>query len=193
MSAAPQPTINPITQANDWMYAMLGGVPTPGTIPRNGIKGFKRETGWDKKKGKGTQGATLTLTSQPPCEGSITLQLFTKDDFDNWDVFVLSILSIPAAKQKAQGLSVYHPQFASLGLIAVVVKSYTGPEHQGKGLYTATIELIEWNQPPPVSIVSTPPKVAPDKPDSNSTVTPPDPEIAALQQQIALLNQANKP
>ena len=188
---APTPTLNPIDNANLWMYFTLRGVPSPGTIPRNGLKGFKRETGWDKKKGKGTQGATLTLTTSPPVEGTITLQLFTPIDFQNWDTFVTSVLSIAPAKQKASGLAIYHPQFASIGLVSVVIANYTGPEHQGKGLYTASIEMIEWQPPPPVSIVATVGQTFPDLPDTE--VSPPNPEIAALQAQIATLQHANQP
>lgn len=189
---SPTPTVNPIQNANLWMYFMLGGVPSPGTIPPGGIKGFKRETGWDKKKGKGSQGATLTLTSQPPMEGTITLQLITPQDFANWDNFVEAVLSISAADQKSYGLAIYHPQFSSQGLTAVVVAHYTGPEHQGKGKYFATIEMIEWSPPPSVSIVSTPAAQAPDAPD-DTQVTPPNPEIVALEAQIALLNRAANP
>jgi hypothetical protein len=189
--AAPSPTLNPIDNSNLWMYFTLRGIPSPGTIPINGIKGFKRETGWDKKAGKGTQGATLTLKTLPPVEGTITLQLITPTDFNNWDIFVSKVLAIAPAKQKASGLAIYHPQFASIGLVSVVVADYTGPEYQGKGKYYATIKLIEWQAPPPVSIVATVGQTFPDLPDSD--VSPPNPEIAALQAQIATLQHANQP
>ena len=188
--SSPTPTLNPIDNANLWMYFQLRGVPSPGTIPRGGIKGFKRETGWDKKKGKGTQGATLTLTTVPPVEGSITLQLFTPADFENWDTFVKNVLSISPAKQQAQGLTIYHPQFASIGLTNVVIANYTGPEHIGKGLYHVSIDFIEWQAPPAKSVVATVGQTFPDFPDTD--VPPQNPEITALQQQIALLNHANQ-
>lgn len=188
---APTPTLNPIDNANLWMYFTLRGVTSPGTIPRNGIRGFKRETGWDKKRGKGTQGATLTLTTVPPIEGTIILQLFQPIDFENWDTFVKNVLSISPARQQAQGLAIYHPQFASIGLVSVVIANYTGPEHQGKGLYHVSIEMIEWQPPPAKSIVATVGQTFPDFPDTD--IAPPNPEITALQQQIAILNHANQP
>lgn len=188
---------------NSWLWATIRGWPTPGTIPRGGIKGFKRETGWDIKKGKGTSGATLTLKDRPPCEGTITLQLigpggfysfggsYPSTDFQDWDAFVSLVLSISPAQQKAQGLSFYYPGLASIGLTSVVVKDYSPPDHVGRGLYLATINLIEWSPPPPVSIVSTPASKAPDTPD---TATPPqDPRITALQAQIAAASQAAAP
>ena len=70
--SAPSPTLDPIKNSNLWVAFTLKGISSPGTIPKGGVKGFKRQTGWDKKKGKGTRGATLTLTSQPPVEGSFT-------------------------------------------------------------------------------------------------------------------------
>ena len=183
------------TDVNQWLSFTLAGLQSPGTIPRGGIKGFKRETGWDIKKGKGVKGATLTLTSQPPCHGSITLQLigpggFYADgtpstDFAQWDTFVAEVLtSETAAQQQAQGLAIYYPGFASINLTSVVVAHFTGPEHVGKGLYTVAIDLIEWTPPPPVSVVST---VSSQKQDSDSgaPAKPQDPRIVAAQQRLA--------
>jgi hypothetical protein len=189
--AAPSPTL---TDPNAWWYFLLCGVPSPGSIPRSGIKGFERETGWDKKKGKGLKGATLTLTSAPPVEGTITLQLIgpggfyywggPSTDFAQWDNFVSQALSITPEKQQAQGLAIFHPQFASIGLTTVVVKKYGGPMHVGNGLYQCWIEMIEWGPPPPVSVVSTASSKKPDQPDPDTT-PPLDPREIALQQQIA--------
>jgi hypothetical protein len=179
--SAPSATLSPISNANDWMYALIAGIPTPGTIPaRGGFKGFKRETGWDVKKGKGTQGAYLTLTTLPPAEGTITFQLLTDADFAQWDALVTGALSISPAKQKANGLTIYHPRFASIGLVAVVVKDYEPPDHVGKGLYLASVELIEWSKPPAVSIVSSVVKTT----LPTVTITGEDPEVARLQAQI---------
>jgi hypothetical protein len=192
------------TDLNQWLWAFLKGTPTPGTIPRGGVRGFKRETGWDIKKGKGTRGATLTLKDQPPCEGSITLQLLgpggfygfggslPSTDFAAWDSFVANVLSIPAAQQKAEGLAIYYPSLIAIQLTAVVVKHFTPLEHMGKGMYHTEIQLIEWSPPPPVSIVSTPASKSPDNPGPDGP-PPVDPRIAALQAQIAAAEKAQQP
>src|SRR5271165_7029104 len=187
-------------QVNDWTYFTLSGVASPGTIMRGGVRGFERETGWDEKRGKGTKGATLTLTSAPPVKGQIVLQLIgpggfyswekPSTDFQNWDNFVASVLSIDPQKQSADGLAIYYPGFAAIGLTTVVVAKYKGPEHQGKGLYHCTIDLIEWTPPPAVSIVSTVSSTAPEQSDADAP-PPVDPEEAALQQAIAAASQAN--
>jgi hypothetical protein len=189
--ASPSATLNPINNTIVWMFFTLMGVASPGTIAPNGVKGFKRETGWDEKKGKGTQGATLTLKGIPPIKGSFTLQLFTPKDFADWDDFVSRVLSINPTQQQASGLPIYYPGFSSVGLTTVVVKHYSPPMHMGKGLYHAEVEFIEWQQPPAKSVVQTPSSTASD---ATGGVNPPpvDPRIAALQQQIALLTQAAK-
>jgi hypothetical protein len=196
-----QPPVSPVVVAwdrnltqNAWNFFTLSGVSSPGTIPRGGIKGFKRETGWDIKKGKGTQGATLTLKDKPPCEGSITVQLLTAQDFTDWDNFVQAVLSIPEQNQQASGLAIYHPSFSSIGLTTVVVKHYTGPEEQKAGLYFATIAFIEWAQPPAQSIVATVATTAPDQDDNTAAGVPPqtDPTVYAQQVTAALLQRASR-
>lgn len=192
MMAAPSPTVDPIAHSSDWLYFKLGGYNSPGSIPKDGLKGFERKTGWDEKKGKGTQGATLTLTSAPPVKGTITLQLISSADFLAWDIFVLNVLSINPTQQQAAGLAIYHPAFASIGLTTVVIAHYTKPEHKGKGMYHVQIELIEWQSPPPKNVAST---VSATKQDSSTDAPspPPDsPEVAALKQQVKQAQAANQ-
>lgn len=176
--SAPSPTINPLITSNPWTYFTLNGVPSPGTIPRGGIQGFLRETGWDEQKGKGTQGATLVLKTMPPAKGKITLQLFQKlnnksaqypgvDDFGNWDTFVEQVLSIGPKEQVAQGLKIYHPSLLSVGVVKVVVKDYSPPIYIGRGMYHVIINLIEWQAPPPVSVVKVVATTAPSLPGQN--------------------------
>lgn len=195
---APFPTA---TEVNDWLYFMLKGVISPGTIARGGVRGFKRQTGWDEQRGKGTQGATLILKSAPPVKGSFTMQLIgpggfyatgkPSTDFADWDYFVANVLSISPAQQKAEGLALYYPGLASIGLTTVVVEDYSPIQHIGKNLYQVEVSLIEWQQPPKASIVSQPSQTAPDIPEKDAPA-PVDPRIAALEQQIALANQGNQ-
>jgi hypothetical protein len=177
---------------NSWLSWQLSGVPCPGTLIRpGGVQGFKRETGWDIKKGKGTEGATLTLKDMPPCEGTFTNQLITPTDLSDWDDFVYAVLSISTKDQQADGLSVFYPGLSSIGLTAVVVKDYTPVIYMGGGKYHVSVTLIEWNPPPNISIVKT---VAATAPDQDMPDTPPteDPRITALQAQIAAV-QGNPP
>jgi hypothetical protein len=186
---APTSTLDPIGNSNVWHTFQLKGVTSPGFIPKGGVKGFARKVGWDEKKGKGTQGATLTLTGAPPVKGSFKLQLFTPEHFAAWDAFVSNVLAIDPTLQASSGLSIFYPALSSIGLTTVVVESYTAPEHKGKGLYEVEVSLIEWQSPPPVNVTSTPDSTAPD--DGDPTTTPQqDPRVAALQAQIAALTKA---
>ena len=190
MAPTPLPALSTVvvepiqSVANSWLKCQLSGVLTPGTIAPGGLKGFRRETGWDVKKGKGTKGATLTIKDQPPVEGLVTLQLVTAQDFSDWDLFVSSVLSIDPESQAADGLSWFYPGHVSIGLTDVVVKHYTGVEYHGRGLYHATFELLEWSPPPDASIVRTVAATAPDEAAPDAVPTE-DPRIVALEAQIA--------
>ena len=197
--ASPTPTLDPRTNSDVWTYLVLNGVASPGSIPRGGVRGFKRRTGWDKKHGKGTQGATLTLTTVPPVDGEIAFQLVAgfdaqgrnSTDFEDWDTFVKGALAIAPSKQQVQGLTIFYPAFSSIGLTSVVVEDYSAPEHVGKGLYIATIKLIEWQKPPAVSIVSTVAKTGATASTGPAKFVQP-PDIQQRLDQIAMLQQGNK-
>jgi hypothetical protein len=183
------------TPANSWTFVRVGGVPTPGTIPVGGLKGFRRETTWDVKKGKGTQGATLTLTTTPPIKGTVTLQLVTQQDFANWTDFVDNVLSTDPTKQQETGLSWYYPGHLSIGLTQVVVCYFTGPEYQGKGMYHASFEVIEWANPPAKSVVQTVSRVSADLPTKDQPSLVDQTKLAesrALLAQLAAISQGNQ-
>jgi hypothetical protein len=170
------------------MKVQIGGLLTPGTIPKGGMRGFTRDSGFDAKKGKGSVGAVLTLTGQPPVKGSITCQLFTKQDFADWDSMVSKVLAIPVGLQQTKGIGVYYPGWSAIGLYSVVVEKYAGPIDMGKGLYHCLIDLLEWNQPPPISNVKTVSTQTPDVPPNQ--ILPPDPVSIANQAEIARLRAA---
>jgi hypothetical protein len=175
---SPSPTINPLTSSTQWMYFTLNGVPSPGVIIKGGFKGFLRKTGWDEQKGKGTAGATLVLKTMPPSKGSFTLGLFRAfgnpgtyygvDDFGNFDTFVEQVLAIGPKEQQANGLAIFYPGLSSVGITKVVVEDYSPPVYAGRGMYHVTISLIEWQAPPPVSVVKVVQKSAPALPPPGS-------------------------
>ena len=163
--------LDPISNAKEWHYFKLGGVVSPGTIPVGGIRGFERETIWDKPAGKGSDGAQLIRTHRPPVEGSITMQLFQDFDFLDWYAFVAGVLSIPADSQIADGISfefVGMPQTAD-AVTLVVIKKYTLiPKFETAAKrYTVSIDFLEWSPPPAKSIVKTVTATAPDQGSSD--------------------------
>jgi len=180
---------NPITNPNGWSTYSIAGLDAPGTIPRGGIRGFERPTGWDKKIPKGGSSATLTRVTAPPAEGAITSQLMTADDLDAWESFIAQ-LQTPPAKADAPAFAISHPALAQLKITSVVVHKIHPVQHVGKGMYLGTIEYIEWRPPEKKNIVSTPSKAAPNPTPNELPGIPPNPVIDALKQQ--LINEVRK-
>ena len=197
---SPQPTLDPRTNSNLWTYIVLNNIPSPGSIPRGGMRGFKRRVRWDSKMGKGIQGGTMTLVGFPPAEGEIAFQLVAgfdaqgrpSTDFEDWDIFVKGALHvIPSRNGAPLGLTIFHPALSSVGVTRVVVDDYSPPEHNGKGLYIATIKLREWQPPPPINTVGTVAKSAAGKQVGPSKFVQP-PDIQQRLDEIAMRQQANK-
>lgn len=180
--------LNPIGFAASWHYITIAGVRSPGAIAVDGFQGFEREVGWDKKKGKGAQGATLTLTTQPPAEGSIEFQLWLADHFLEWNAFRDLLKYRPAKGGAAAALDIYHPCLADLEINSVVCSKIGPILHRGRGLYTIKLDFIEWLPPPPVSITKTTNSSQPNNPD-NSPGDQPDTALEAKQQQALLLGR----
>lgn len=191
MAAAREPLgsvfLNPIGFASSWHYVTVAGERSPGAISVDGISGFDRETGWDKKKGKGTQGATLTLTTLPPTEGSIEFQLWTSEHFVEWTAF-RNLLKYNPTKKDGQAFDIYHPSLADLDVTSVVTSKISPIRHKGKGMYVVKVDFIEYLPPPPVSSVSTPASSQANNPDANPG-EPPDPIADAQQKRIAALSE----
>jgi hypothetical protein len=184
--------INPIEFANDWQNVVIAGTTSPGAIPIDGIHGFERETGWDKKKGKGASGATLTLTQYPPSEGAIDFQLWLPEHFTQWKRFraLLKYNTTKTTNTAADALNIYHPALADVGISQVVTHKVSPARHVGKGLYIISVEFLEWIPPPPVSVVATTTTARGDN-KSATPGTPTDPIGDAQQKLIgSLLAQA---
>lgn len=183
--------IDPITNPEADDYVVLAGVVSPGLAI---VKGFDRAYDWDIKKGKGALGATVTFTGRAPAEGSITFQLWTESQFTEWATFV-ALISVDATKKAPTALDIYHPALAEVGVKSVVIKKIGARVHEGKGLYSYTIDMIEYFPPPKKAAVGTP---SGSKTSGNkSTGTPgtvPDPIAEAQQKEIrALLAKAGEP
>lgn len=158
MAAQTSSGLNPIDFSADWTTVEVAGVESPGVIAVDGIQGFERKTGWDIKAGKGTQGATLTLKTMPPAEGSFEFLLWSPEDFDDWQTFRKVLKYNPTRTTPAtaaDALDIYHPALADLGISRVVTAEVSPVRHKGRGLYTVSVKFIEWQNPPPVSIVAT--------------------------------------
>jgi hypothetical protein len=149
---------DPLTIPDFYGLANIGGVLTPGVIPINGVKGWKRSKDWDEKKAKGSSGATLTDQGEPLAKGSFTFHLWRRDidppdfvdDFVQWELLkgVLSS-SVGEHGKKINALPVIYPLLNQLDITDVVVESIGQLENMGAGLWSVTIELREFRPPKP--------------------------------------------
>lgn len=144
--------IDPIENAHAWHVVTIGTTDSPGVCE---LAGWDRPFDWDEKKGKGTNGASLTFTNRPLGSGSVTFKLWTAEHFDEWQSF-RKLLDYDTTKRAAQAVDIYHPAISANGFKAVVVTKLGALVHKGKGLYTVTVDFKEYSPPPKKSAVSTP-------------------------------------
>lgn len=189
MAANDSAAIDPITWPKFWHAIRVGGVngmPSPGAIAPNGVRGFDRQTDWDKKKGKGVKGATLTRTNFPPAEGSFEFQLWLAEHFAQWEEFRPLLNYNPANPgDDASAFDMYYPPLADLNISRVVVKKISPIRHVGRGRYIVVVDMIEWLNPPAKSAVAT---VVSSNPDATSGNKKPGDKVdpnAALRAQFA--------
>lgn len=174
--------LNPLDHPEEWDCVTIGGDVSPGICK---LSGFKREFGWEIKKGKGARGSTVTLNEYPPVEGTITFSLWEPEHFDQWADFRENFKYDPT-KKPISAIEIFHPSLADIGIASVVCKSISAIEPQGQGMFTITVALIEYNPPPKKSAVATPDGAKVQK-DGGSPGTQPDPIADAQQKEIQKL------
>lgn len=136
---------NPIDDEELFAGIVLGGQRSPGQVT---LSGHDRKIGWDIKKGAGQAGATTTRTSEDPVEFTCAFYLATLEDFAAWpsfDALIRSTVNGPSPK----ALDVYHPDLATNRITSVVLSSFGGVIHDGKGGQTITVKLLEYRPPKP--------------------------------------------
>jgi hypothetical protein len=144
--------LDPFYVPQAWDVVVIGGVVSPGVCK---VGEFKRTHEWDIKKGKGTVGATVTFVGRPPAKGTIDFQLWTRDHFVQWGAF-RPILKYDPTKKSVQAVDIYHPSLADIDINSVVVEEIGNIVHEGNGLYSVKLSLLEYFPPPKLSSVSTP-------------------------------------
>ncbi len=144
--------VNPIDNPQAHDFILLGTAQSPGIC-----RPFepKREADFDVKKGKGTFGSTVTYVGRPPAKWGIVFELWLARHWDEWTAYV-PLLNYDPTKKKVQAIDIYHPSLAEIGIKSVVTTSIGMIKHEGKGLYTRTVEFLEYFPSPKVSAVSTP-------------------------------------
>ena len=187
--------VNPIDSPQDYDVCKVDGEENPGIIDPKGITGFKRQTEWDVKKGKGTKGGSATLSQLPPSKGSIKFLLWTAAHFQAWDFSFRNRFKYDPTKKTKNAVDIYHPALAKLGISSVVTESIGPEEQEGDGLWSITVELLEYLPPAKKTATSTPNGSTSNGGGKAGTSGKIDDPIADAQQEEikALLKQAGEP
>jgi hypothetical protein len=82
-----------------------------------------------------------------------------------------------------RAVDIYHPALADLGVRAMLCKKISTWKHEGKGLYTRVVELVEYKPVPKTAAYGKPFSAPGDETD-------PDPAIRGRQGAVAILGQA---
>lgn len=174
--------LDPIANPQAWDVVRVGQATSPGCAV---IGEIKRKNQWDVKKGKGTLGSTVTFVGRPPGTVSVEFLLWLPSHFRAWDTF-RPLLKYDPTKKSVQAVDVYHPSWADVDFKSVVTESIGSIVHKGKGLYSITIEWLEYFPASKVSSVSTPSGSVGTQ-AGTTPGAPPDPIGDAQQRQIAAL------
>jgi len=185
--------LDPIANPEWWHYVYVGGIKI--TTPCE-LDGFARVNGWDVKKGKGADGATVTTTGRDPAKGKLKFLLWTSQHFTDWSS-QYALFQYDPTKKQVQAIDLWHPALASVEINGFVTEEITPPMHVGLGLYTITVSVLEYLPPPPTSAVSTPTKSEGNKgggPDAPEAADPfKDADANLNEQNQALANQLAGP
>ncbi len=141
---------NPIDDPELYDSIVLGGVSSPGKVT---LSGHDRKIGWDVKKGNGQAGASMTRTSEDPVVVTATFYLVKDeaqgiDDFADWPAFDRLIRSTVAGPTP-KALDVYHPDLAANDIKSLVLDTFGGVSHDGKGGQTIVVKFSEYKPPKP--------------------------------------------
>lgn len=181
--------VDPLTYPQTWDSVRVGQSANPGIAL---VGEVKRKHEWDVKKGKGTFGATTTFVGRPPGTASVEFLLWLPSHFVQWDTF-RALLKYDPTKKAIQAVDVYHPAWANVDFKSVVTESIGSIVHKGKGLYSITVDFLEYFPAPKKSAVSTP-TTSQSTQAGTTPGTQPDPIGDAQQKQIAALwSQAQQP
>ena len=120
------------------------------------VTGFEREYEWDIKQGRGVQGATCTFVGQHLATGTIKFLAWEKAHFDSFKAILAIIKYDPRKKATTQAVQIWHPAIIENDINAVVAKKLGKWEHDGSGLYSRTVEFLEFKPPPKINVTTTP-------------------------------------
>ncbi len=119
--------LDPILNPTWWDVVNVAGVVSPGLCE---VGEFTKGNEWDVKKGKGSDGATLTYVQRKPAKGKLKFYLWTSQHFVQWSTFYANFKYDPT-KKDVQAVEIFHPSLAAIELHAFVTEDITNIVHEG--------------------------------------------------------------
>ncbi len=173
---------NPLIDPEAWDTLILGGEYTPGLARVKSSRVHK----WDEKKGKGSQGSTLTYAGHDLAEVEVEIRMWEAEQYDEWESKVEQWLPDP---KKPKGLDAVHPALELLKVRSVVTVSVGGVEIQPDGEMRVALKLREFLNPKPAGGTLSGSSSGSRKPGD----APPNVLDAQDQHLAALLKEAREP
>jgi hypothetical protein len=126
-----------------WDRLELGGREWPGIAKLTISRGNK----WDVKRAKGKTSANVTYTGSDPAKVKIVLQIWTSEQFEELVNGCIQLVE-PEDEKKAQTpLEISHAIAITRGVQSVVVESVSGPDDNGDGTWSMSIDAMEYAAP----------------------------------------------
>ena len=134
-------TFRPLTEPVD--YVVVAGEKTPGIAE---ITGAAVPFKYDERKGYGLSGAYSVFRGRQLAKPTLTIRLYSDDDWDGWEAFLPTVRTPPNAR-RPRALEIQHPILEDQGITAVTVTELGQPEQTGDGEWTIVIKLLEYRRP----------------------------------------------
>ncbi len=149
----------------DLNFVVVMGVQSPG---RAQITGLGRPYNWQHQEGYALSGAWSTYRGEAICKFTLTLALWLREHFAQWELFKKALT--PPSISKPFFVEMRHPLIADAGIKAVGVEELGTPVRApGGGLWLSTSKLFAY-RPPKFALVK-PDKTIPS-PDKGKPIPP---------------------
>jgi hypothetical protein len=129
---------NPIESPVD--FVVIAGKRTPGLATITGL-GTPRK--WEEVQGYGLTGATLRYLGNSLSSFTISLRLYSEQEWADWYAFKPTVDRTPSGK-RPQALACSHPWLRDANVVSMIVEDLLAPEQTGDGEWTIAIKCKQF-------------------------------------------------
>lgn len=136
-------SFEPLTQPVD--HILLAGHRSPGIAVVTGAAASRQ---WDERKGFARSGARVVYKGNGLAKFTVTLQLFSAEDWKDWHAWRPLVQRTPAG-ERARAKDIWHPILEDLEVSSAVVEEVGQPVQNEAGDWSIAIKFIEYRAPMP--------------------------------------------